>query len=158
MTEIRHLMCEVSKIFKLPGYFFFEGTLGIFILGVVFEITVNIRKTPENISESSILFIQSFPKIRTWLIVLGGHSRYCYQVVFVDKQCEKGKPHNLTIITINSVIFLTHRMSDFRHWIFECPMPNVHYPANFTLPIFFIFMPQLTDASVIEPRKWCLFS
>ena len=27
----------------------------------------------------------------------------------------------------------THRMSDFRHWIFECPMSNVQYPANFTL-------------------------
>ena len=47
---------------------FFEGTLGIFILGVVFEITIKIRKTPENVSELSILLIQSFPKIRTWLI------------------------------------------------------------------------------------------
>ena len=47
---------------------FFEGTLRIFILGVVFEITIKIRKTPENVSELSILLIQSFPKIRTWFI------------------------------------------------------------------------------------------
>ena len=26
-----------------------------------------------------------------------------------------------------------HRMSDFRHWIFECIISNVQYPANFTL-------------------------
>ena len=38
------------------------------MLGVVFEITIKIRETPENVSELSILLIKSFPKIRTWLI------------------------------------------------------------------------------------------
>ena len=71
-SNIQCLKSDIRCV-KLAGYsnctvHFFEGTLGIFILGVVFEITIKKRKTPESVSELLILLIQSSPKIRAWFI------------------------------------------------------------------------------------------